>query len=269
MKYTDMHTHSVFSDGKNTLEENVLSAISKNMLSLGISDHCYTYFDESYCVQKDDLQNYLAEARRLQKLYRDQIEIYVGIELDGFARLDDRAAYDYIIGDCHYVTTPEGNIAVDISKDDFMRMANLYFGGDTVKLAESYYEGYARTVKEMRPDILGHIDLVTKFSLVNEEDKRYIDASTAALIEALKVCPVLEMNTGAISRGYRTVPYPSKRLLREAVAHGGKILLSSDSHSAANLTFHFDECLELLRAEGIRSTVVYTGGEFKEVGIDK
>ena len=77
----------------------------------------------------------------------------------------------------------------------------------------------------------------------------------------------LFMNTGAIARGYRKEPYPAPFLLDEIKARGGKILLSSDSHNAANLTVAFDACIELLRANGFRSIVALSEGKFKEFGI--
>jgi histidinol phosphatase-like PHP family hydrolase len=48
---------------------------------------------------------------------------------------------------------------------------------------------------------------------------------------------------------------------------GAKIILSSDSHNAANLIYSFDECVELLRANGIKSVVALVGGQFEEFGI--
>ena len=42
MRYSNLHTHSTYSDGKYSLEENVLSAIEKQMRSIGFSDHSFT-----------------------------------------------------------------------------------------------------------------------------------------------------------------------------------------------------------------------------------
>lgn len=267
MRYCNMHTHTNFSDGADTVEANVRSAIDKNMVSLGISDHCYTYFDTSYCVQADKLAEYKSEVRRIQELYKDKIEVYLGIELDGFARLPDRADYDYIIGDIHYVQTPDGYRAVDLDKNEFTEISKKYFGGDTVAMAESYYRSYAEAVCPMRPDILGHIDLITKYSLVDESAPRYIRAAKEALAAALEVTPIIEMNSGAISRGYRNDPYPAVFLIDEIKARGGKILLSSDSHAAKDITCWFENARELLKSRGVDSTVIYKGGHFEEVGI--
>ena len=45
MRYSDLHTHTVFSDGANTMEEMVRAAVERNFVSIGISDHSYTAFD--------------------------------------------------------------------------------------------------------------------------------------------------------------------------------------------------------------------------------
>lgn len=267
MLYTNMHTHTVFSDGADTVEANVKRAIELGMPTLGISDHCYTYFDTSYCVQADDLDRYKSEVKAIREKYRSDIDVLLGIELDGFAKLPDRADYDYIIGDCHYVETPDGYRAVDLDKNDFLDTAKRYFGGDIVAMAVSYYRSYAEAVCPMKPDILGHIDLITKYSLVDESDPRYKRAAIETLEAALAVTPVIELNTGAISRGYRCDPYPAIFILDEIKRLGGKILLSSDSHAAKDLTCWFDEAEELLLSRGIKSAVIYRNGSFEEIGI--
>ena len=262
-----MHSHTNFSDGNHSLEENVKAAVASGMISLGISDHCYTYFDTSYCVPAERLDEYKSEVKRLRDKYADQIEIYLGIELDGFARLPDRADYDYIIGDCHYVETSDGYVAIDLSKEGFCNLVRDHFDGDAVKMAMSYYNSYAECISKMRPDLLGHIDLCTKYSLVDESDPRYIKAAKEALAASLEVCPFIELNTGAMSRGYRKEPYPAVFLIDEIKALGGKIVLSSDSHSKDCLTDWFDEAVELLISRGIKSISQYKGGHFEEFGI--
>ena len=43
----NLHTHSTFDDGKNTIEETVLSAIEKGFDSIGFSGHAYMYYSEN------------------------------------------------------------------------------------------------------------------------------------------------------------------------------------------------------------------------------
>lgn len=267
MKYSNLHTHTTFSDGKHSVRENIESAIRLGMSSLGFSDHCYTYFDTSYCIPKDRVADYIKEVRDLGEEYRDRIEIYLGYELDGYAIMENRELYDYIIGDVHYVRTSDGLRAVDLSGQEYFDIVNNYFGGDHIALAKDYYEGYAERIAQMRPDVLGHIDLVAKYSYVDEQSPKYQRIALEALDAALDACPVLEMNTGAISRGYRKIPYPAPFFFDLIKSKGAKITLSSDSHNAENLTYFFDESVELLRANGIKSVVAFVGGKFEEFGI--
>lgn len=268
MRYSNLHTHTTYSDGKNSVRENIEAAIANNMISLGFSDHSYTDFDLRYCIKKDDLPKYISEVRSLAREYSDKIEVYLGYELDAFAKMEDRELYDYVIGDLHYVRTPDGLRDVDMNREEFIDITKTCFGGDTIAFAKEYYGLYAERVPALRPDIIGHIDLVTKFGLVDEDDKRYRSYAIEALVASLEVCPIVEMNTGAISRGYRKMPYPAPFLLKEIKERGGKIVLNSDSHRATDLTCAFDDCLELLRSNGINSIVAFVGGEFKEFGIE-
>ena len=61
-------------------------------------------------------------------------------------------------------------------------------------------------------------------------------------LDKLKGAPVaFEINTGAISRGYRTTPYPEDFILDEIKKLGKKLIITSDCHSKENLIFGFDE----------------------------
>ena len=92
---TNYHTHSTFSDGKNTPEEIVCYAIEIGMTSIGFSDHCHTPFDTRYCM--NDTSGYIREINRLKKVYGDKIQIYLGIEEDAHC-CTNQQNFDYIIG---------------------------------------------------------------------------------------------------------------------------------------------------------------------------
>ena len=59
-----------------------------------------------------------------------------------------------------------------------------------------------------------------------------------------------EINTGAISRGYRTTPYPSKAQLEYIYKNGGKIILCSDAHNTDSLCCGYKEAAALAREVG-------------------
>ena len=265
MIYSNLHTHSIFSDGTNTPEEIIVAALKLGFVSVGISDHSFTEFDPTYCMREMTQDAYIRELRRLKRKYRDRIEVAVGLEYDGFTENVDRSQYDYLIGDCHYIRTAKGYFSIDHTKDIQRNCIEKQFHGDCLAYARSYYDSYVACTVKHRPDILGHFDLPSKFGLMPEEDPAYRMPAVEAFLACLEKTPLFEVNTGAISRGYRTEPYPAAFLLREALLHGGKPVLASDAHRAEHLQAGLPEAAALLKQAGFRSQVIWKEGRFQEV----
>jgi len=268
MQYSDLHTHTVFSDGVHTMEDMVRAAAERGFASVGISDHSYTPFDLRYCIRNERLPDYHAELRRLKRAYADRIEVYAGLEYDGYSELEDRQLYDYLIGDCHYIRVGEHYFSVDHAADEQKRTIDEWFGGDPLAYCRAYFDTVVECTYRHRPDVLGHFDLPVKFGLVNEEDPAYRRMAADALLACLEVTPIVELNTGAMARGLRNTPYPHLFLLRELLSHGGRILLSSDAHCRENVGFRFADGVALLREAGFRGTAVLRRGVFEDVEIE-
>ena len=126
------------------------------------------------------------------------------------------------------------------------------------------YGQFLLPMARQRPTILGHIDLITKLNgggeLFDEDDRRYRAAAREALHAADPDATLLEINTGAMARGYRSVPYPARFLLEEWRAMGGRIILTADAHSPGAVVFGYREAAELARAAGYRESVLLTPG---------
>lgn len=265
---SDLHMHTVFSDGANTPEEMVQAALEKGYSAVGLSDHSFTAFDLSYCIRDFALENYLTMLQRLKEKYAGQIEVYAGLEYDGFTELTDRERYDYVIGDCHYIKTWDGYHSVDHAAPIQQKAIQDYFFGDSIAYAKAYFETYVECTRRHRPDILGHFDLAAKFGFVDEENPVYRRMAVEALLACIEVTPIVEVNTGAISRGVRSLPYPNDFLLKEIRAHGGRVTLCSDAHRTQHIGFWFDEAKQLLRKAGFDSVAVLRGGVFEDVGLE-
>ena len=241
----DLHCHTCFCDGKNTPEEMVLAAIERGLTTIGISEHGYTAFDSSYCLSLEKTEEYKAEMRRLKEKYSDKIEVLLGIEFDALSDLDT-SDYDYVIGSAHYVRCGDKYLPVDESPSDFEQICREYFGGDYYAFAREYYRTVA-TLANKKIHIVGHIDLIAKFNegnrLFDMADPRYLAAAKGAIDALLPLNIPFEINTGAISRGHRTEPYPHKHIKQK----GGTLILSSDAHTAENLCFKFEEFEYLIK----------------------
>ncbi len=122
-------------------------------------------------------------------------------------------------------------------------------------------------------DIVGHFDLLTKFdeqgSVYDPLSPRYLEAAYAAMRELADAQKVFEINTGAMSRGYRTAPYPAKHLLKYLRELGGRICLNSDAHSVEGIGYAFAESLALAEASGFTELWYLTARGFAPVSIQK
>ena len=70
--------------------------------------------------------------------------------------------------------------------------------------------------------------------------------------------PIFEINTGAISRGWRTSPYPAPEILKEVRRRGGHVMINSDSHATDTIDCAFETAAELARACGFTSVKIIT-----------
>lgn len=239
---TDLHVHTTYSDGRSTPEEMVQAAIAKDMTTLGFSDHSYTHFDTAYCIPKEKIPAYRAEIEALKAQYAGQLEILCGIEQDFYSE-ESTEGYDYVIGSVHYVKAGEKYLPVDESRQALLRAVQEAFSGDFYALAEAYYQTVALVAETLRPTFIGHFDLISKFNedgkLFDETHPRYIAAWQAAADKLLEANIPFEINTGAVSRGYRTAPYPAAPIREYLANRGARFLWSSDSHRADTLCFGF------------------------------
>ncbi len=268
LKYTDLHTHTIFSDGAYTVEELVKLAAKEGLAAVGISDHSFTEFDQRYCMKANRLDEYIKEIRRVQELYKDRIEVYAGLEYDGYSELDGSVRFDYLIGSCHYIKAPDGSYhSVDHALSEHWHAINEYFNCDPIAYARTYFETYEARTRAHRPDILGHYDLVSKFNVVGPDNPEYRKMSVEALESCLKITPVIELNTKPLVKGWKDETFPGTFLLKEIFRLNGKIILSSDFHGAEKLGGWFVEGTELLKSIGFKSMIVIRKGKLEEAGI--
>lgn len=251
MQRSNLHTHSIFSDGHNTPREMIEEALLHGFDAIGFSDHSYTEAQADSCVTPGTEIIRAEEIRALRKEYADRIRIYDGIELDWHSTLPDMD-YDYIIGSVHEMYAGDVLVEIDNGRNNQQRSIDLIYGGDTAKFAADYFENLTDHIRTNRPDFVGHFDLVTKYSLIDENDSRYIDAALTAVREILKICPTFEVNTGAIARKLRTVPYPAGFIMDEIKKCGGRFIITSDCHYRERMTIGFDTAEELLAAHGFK-----------------
>ena len=256
MIWQNLHAHCTFDDGRNTPEEMVRASLEAGLGSVGLSLHSPLPFESAWAAAQEAVPAFLKEMRRLRDAYAGKIGVYAGIEWDVLSPAEDLPLFDYVIGSVHHLPVGDRYPTVDDSEQTTMAFLERYFGQDADTAAQMYYGELEKVALEPETDIVGHFDLLTKFNerrcFFDEESPAYRRAALRAMEALVAAGKIFEVNTGAISRGDRSTPYPSRAMLCALARMGGRVTLSADAHDVRAVATHFEQAEALIRACGFR-----------------
>ena len=250
---TNYHTHTTWCDGKDSPRKVIQAAVAKGFKTIGFSSHAMLPQDDvDWVLTHEKALRYAKEVRTLAEEYKDTIRVLCGVEADyipGGAE-PSYAAYatifpDYIIGSIHFVKAPDGAVfAVDHTPQILADGIRDHFDGDAVRYVKAYFAAVREMVSGFDFDIVGHLDLVRKFNAKHpyfDERAEWYREELVKTADAVAASgKIVEVNTGAIARGWLSDAYPSadfRALLHE---RGVRFILSSDAHSADSIDCAFD-----------------------------
>ncbi len=265
----NLHTHGPFSDGLNDYEDTIEVAIRNGLSAVGFSDHAQM----SYCKPNSgmlphNVLPYQEKIRSLKAKYEGKIDVFCGIEYDLYSE-DPLQDYDYVIASVHYLKKDGSFLSFDRGENVPNQVIDEGFGGNGMAFAKYYYETLMQIPNLIKQcDIVAHFDLIAKKNgngiFFNESDPVYRAYAIEALRKVSKFCPIFEINTGAMSRGFRPHPYPAPFLLKEIKKLGCDVVISSDSHDNRNLTYGFAECERLAKECGFTHAKILTKNGFAD-----
>ena len=264
---SNVHSHTTFVDGRDTAEEMVRAALALGFHTLGFSEHGHADYDDcSMSLEAEPL--YRAEVLRLRQKYAGQIDLLLGYEHDWFSPANV-TPYDYYSESVHYLPADGGYWSIDWTRPKLEAAIARHYGGDPYAMCRDYFDAVCRSIEGTGAAILGHIELVMKFNekgdIFDPEDPRYLGPALACAELAARSGRLVEINTGAIARGYRSLPCPGPAMLRRIRECGGRVILTSDCHNSDYLDCHFAEAAGLARACGFKTLWEYRGAEAVEI----
>lgn len=266
----NLHSHTTFCDGKNTPEEMAQAAVALGMDSLGFSSHGPNRAPDDAAMAQETVPAYREAVLQVKEKYAGRLDIFLGIERDCFWA-PDGGNWDYVIGSVHYVEKDGAYLGVDHSEAVFLQNVEHHYGGDFYAFAQDYYRLVGEVPERTGCQIVGHFDLITKFNegdrLFDTSHPRYVDAALDALDRLAERDVICEINTGAMSRGYRSAPYPAPALLRAMRERNIPICITGDSHNVDALLHAFPQAVELARSCGYREQMVLTKEGFVPVAL--
>lgn len=269
------HSHSRFDDGQEELEAYIESALAKGFSVFGFSGHAPLIFNSVWNMKQEYLEEYLQTANSLKEKYKNQIQIYTGLETDFYPGCTDwrnKYGLDYTIGAVHFIKNEETGkyMPIDGSREEFENTLSDY-DHDIHALFMDYFEKIREMLLKMPPNIIAHLDVIRKNNAGNiyfrEDDKIYQDEILKTLEIISLTDTIVEINTGGIARGYLTEPYPSRWILENCYDMGIHIMLNSDCHHPENIDFHYNESYAMLRDIGFKKQRILYNNEWHDVSL--
>ncbi|MDR0448178.1 MAG: histidinol-phosphatase [Treponema sp.] len=285
MKWSCLHTHTNFCDGKADIETMCETAYAKGFESIGFSSHApilkKTGIRTKSSIKEKRLDEYIDRVLKARKYWNGKLSVYLGLEVDyvhglcGPADADIQALpLDYIIGAVHFCSLPKKNefFSVDESPENF-RLGLEQFDNDGYAFCEAYYNIYNNMINAGAYDILAHLDLIKKnndlFRFFTPGDSRYTGLlkKTVNLIAAARTdaekngvsVPVVEVNTGGMNRGYSSEPYPSRDTLKLLAEQNVPLVLSADAHTPDQLGKNYEAAMKEMKEAGYTGMAFFAG----------
>lgn len=244
MEMVDYHMHSVLSDGKNTYEEMIQTAIVKGIDEIGFSDHvCLKLVD--WAIRIEDIPVMTSQILDLKSKYRDQIKIRYGVEVDYLPGLEmeikellESIPVDYVIGSVHFL----GDWNFDTDQSMYGKWSND-------KLYGKYFKLIQQAAQSDLFDVIGHLDIIKKFRIYPETNQEQLFEDTLKVIKEHNL--VVELNTGGLDRPCAEFT-PGPHLLEMCFKHQIQVTLGSDAHQAFQIGRYYEKAIDLLTQTGYR-----------------
>lgn len=207
-------------------------AIKNNLKVLGFSDHApfKNLIHQGMRMEFNELEDYVSSINHLKKLYKDKIEIYVGLEIEYYEdkenyykELKEKYGIEYLIlgQHCYY---------------DVLNNCHTYgLGMDDIEGIKHYKNDLIKGIKSKHFLYVCHPDL-----FMNHVSK--ITPEIDKVIEEICLCAKennipLEININgeihnryeAIKRGSRH--YPDPYFFKKAKEYGNKFIFGIDAHN--------------------------------------
>lgn len=276
MLKSNFHSHSRFDDGQEELEVYIHEALRRGFKVFGFSAHAPVLFESVWNMKKEDMDEYLSVTRALKEKYKDSIEIYTGLETDFYPDCIDYRAVkgiDYTIGSVHFLKDEKSGeyLSVDGGPKDFEYSLHQGFGGDIQAFVQAYYGQIRKMLLSMTPSIIGHLDVIRKNNKDNtyfcEDETWYRDEVMKTLEVVSQTGVIVEVNTGGISRGYATQPFPNPWIIEACYHMGIPVMVNSDTHRPDTMDCYYEEAYKLLKRIGFRHQRILYKGEWRDINL--
>jgi histidinol-phosphatase (PHP family) len=214
---------------------------------IGLSGICFTEHmplpdntDHHLRLNLDSLPVYRELIQGTQSLYRDELEIRCGLEMDFIPGIETFSQkllsleWDYIIGSVHQI----GDLAYGIAPHP----------KDLENYWRAYYNLIVVAAQSGLYDAIGHLDLPKRWVKTPPD---HLDMVLPALDVIAKHNLALDFNTSGL-RGKTQQPHPPLEFLKAAFERGIPLVLGSDAHNPEDVGADFISAIALAKEAGYK-----------------
>lgn len=276
MNWSNFHSHCTFCDGRSPMEDFVRFAIANGIRKYGFSSHAPLPFLTPWTMLADDFEDYEKEFGRLKEKYRNEIELYIGLEVDYIqdctsieSEFFRNKKLDYTIGSIHYLDRISENSywTIDGGFDEFDEGLKLLYGGDIRRATQRFFEISAIMIQKGGFDIVGHFDKITyhgmKYSDFDVNADWYVKLVTETLELVKDKGIMLEINTKSLLE--HGITFPHQRFYNLIHKLDIPVMVNSDCHYPTNITTGFKKTYAALRLAGFKTVQQLSGNGWEAV----
>ena len=280
---SNFHSHCTFCDGSGHPENFIKSAIKHKFRAYGFSSHSPIPFETSWNMSKALMTEYITEINRLKKKYAEQIEIYVGLEIDYIDHTYNASTnyfrnlpLDYRIGSVHFTQwrqplSAENMICIDGGFRDFEEGVRLHFDGSIRRITEVFFDTSMKMVEAGGFDIVGHIDKIymnsSKYPGFDRQAVWYQKPFLELLDLVAEKGLIVEINCKNKMRNGQVFPHIES--FQELKKRKIPIMVNSDCHIPDLVNDGRMETLAILKAVGFSVTRELVNNQWQEVSISE
>ena len=272
------HSGEFCEHATSTLRAVLEAAVAFGYHTFGVSEHAprgqERFLDASerekgYTVEqlRREFEAYAEEIDALAAEFEGRITVLRGFEAEvvptagyqeemlGWRR---RFGFDYMVGSVHYVD----EMQIDGEKAEFHEAVEK--AGGLEPFAIRYYDTVASMVQALRPDVVGHLDLIRQNASRDAAlDTPPIREAAGRALNVIKQhdC-ILDLNTAGYRKGLGS-PYPAPWLVRLADDMGIGFCFGDDSHGPAQVGEGLEQGRRYLVDNGVAEIRVLT----REAGV--
>jgi len=226
-------------------------------------------------MEKSEVSAYLSEFNFLKEKYSNQIDLFIGMEIDYLdAESNPANAYfqslplDYRIGSVHLLDGMDGEIVdIDGNREGFKENLKISLGGELKPVVETYFDKMMRMIDAGGFDFIGHCDKIfynALFVCPDILEKEWYNRLMGEYYEFIAERGVMiELNTKAFDEtGFF---FPNAKYLPMIRDRKIPVLVNSDAHYPDRINSGLSLGYEALLNCGFREVVQRKGASWQLV----